>query len=242
MKRVVVTRSEGDVDRLAERLTLAGHLPVKLPLLAIEATQTSVAIGDIPVATTTVIYTSVNAVRYGFEKIAKAVGHEQLPTIAVGSKTRHELYNHGARAESPSREDSEGVLALLERLPQFPTHVLLVKGEGGRDLIETSLAPRGIHLSVIECYRRVWPDISESAFASAMSTKRVSVIHVASGETLIRLTNLCRAHGVDAVKTHYLVVPSQRVADQARELGWHSRIVADGAGDEALLEVLAGLT
>ena len=242
MKRVVVTRSVEDVDRLAERLTSDGHLPIKLPLLAIEPLQSSVDIDNLPPTTAVIIYTSVNAVRHGFEAISQAITNDGLVTIAVGAKTRDALGEEGVRAESPAREDSEGILAFLASLDQSPTHVVLVKGQGGRDLIETRLDRLGIHLSIIECYRRVWPDVSEANFLSAVSIESPSIIHVASGETLTRLTDLCWAHGVDALNTHALVVPSQRVADQARELGWQSRIVADGAGDKALLKAVADLS
>ena len=242
MKRVVVTRSAEDVDRLAEHLTAAGHLPVKLPLLAIQAIRTLPAIDDVPLATTVVIYTSVNAVRHGFELIPNAVTRDGFVTIAVGAKTRDALKKKAVHAESPAREDSEGILALLATLPLYPTHVILVKGEGGRDLIETSLGGLGIPLSIVECYRRVWPDIAEADFLSAVSVETPSVIHVASGETLTRLTDLCWVHGVEIFDVHTLVVPSQRVSDQARELGWQSRIVSDGAGDKALPEVVALLS
>ena len=241
MKRVVVTRSVEDVDRLAERLTSDGHLPVKLPLLAIEPLQSSVDIDNLPRTTTAIIYTSVNAVRHGFEAISRAITNDVLVTIAVGAKTRDALGKKGVSAESPAREDSEGVVDLLASLDQSPAQVVLVKGQGGRDLIETRLDRLGIHLTIIECYRRVWPDVPEANFLAAVSTESPSIIHVASGETLTRLTDLCWAHGVDALDAHTLVVPSQRVADQARELGWQSRIVADGAGDEALLEAVADL-
>lgn len=242
MKRVVVTRSVEDVDRLAERLTSHGHLPIKLPLLAIEPLQSSVDIDNLPSTSAVIIYTSVNAVRHGFEAISQATPNEGLLTIAVGAKTRDALGEKGVRAESPAREDSDGILAFLASLDQSPTNVVLVKGQGGRDLIETRLARLGIHLTIIECYRRIWPDVPEANFLSAVSIESPSIIHVASGETLTRLTDLCWAHGVDALDAHTLVVPSQRVADQARELGWQSRIVAEGAGDEALLKAVADLS
>ena len=242
MKRVVVTRSVEDVDRLAERLTSDGHLAVKLPLLAIEPLQSSLDIGNLPGSTTAIIYTSVNAVRHGFEAISGVTPNEGLVTIAVGAKTRDALGEKGVRAESPAREDSEGILAFLESFDQSPTHVVLVKGQGGRDLIETRLARLGIHLTIIECYRRIWPEVPEANFLSAVSIESPSIIHIASGETLTRLTDLCWVHGVDALDAHTLVLPSQRVANQARELGWQSRIVADGAGDEALLKAVADLS
>ena len=102
MKRVVVTRSVEDVDRLAERLTSDGHLAVKLPLLAIEPLQSSLDIGNLPGTTTVIIYTSVNAVRHGFEAISGVTPNEGLVTIAVGTKTRDALGEKGVRAESPA--------------------------------------------------------------------------------------------------------------------------------------------
>jgi uroporphyrinogen-III synthase len=118
VKRVVVTRSVEDVDRLAERLTSDGHLPIKLPLLAIEPLQSSVDIDNLPPTTTVIIYTSVNAVRHGFEAISQAITNDGLVTIAVGAKTRDALGEEGVRAESPVREDSEGILAFLASLNQ----------------------------------------------------------------------------------------------------------------------------
>lgn len=242
MKRIVVTRSADDVERLAKRLASAGYRPIKLPLLAIEATANVLHSGDTPLKTSSLIFTSVNSVRYGLPETARAIAEEGSTVLAVGSKTRDELLRNGIQAESPEREDSEGVLALLESLPQLPTHVLLVKGQGGRDLIESRVPRLGIELSTFECYRRVWPEIPKAVFTEALAPDQPSIIHLASGETLARLTDLCRAHQIDAQNTHVLVLPSQRVADQARELGWQSRIVATGAGDDALLSTLKELS
>ena len=90
MKRVVVTRSVEDVDRLAERLISEGYLPVKLPLLAIEAIQSSLDIDNLPRATTVIIFTSVNAVPHGIAANARAITEKGLVTIAEGAKSRDE--------------------------------------------------------------------------------------------------------------------------------------------------------
>lgn len=110
MTRVVVTRSAEDVDRLAERLAAAGHLPVKLPLLAIEPTHSLPAIDDVPLANTAVIYTSVNAVRHGFEEVAKAITGEGPAIIAVGAKTREELLKKGFAQNLPCEKTQRAYL------------------------------------------------------------------------------------------------------------------------------------
>ena len=106
MKRVVVTRSVEDVDRLAECLTSDGHLPIKLPLLAIEPLQSSVDVDNLPSTSAVIIYTSVNAVRHGFEATSQAITNDGFVTIAVGAKTRDALGEAGVRAESPADRKS----------------------------------------------------------------------------------------------------------------------------------------
>jgi hypothetical protein len=54
--------------------------------------------------------------------------------------------------------------------------------------------------------------------------------------------NFARFVGVSAHEKHTVILPSGRVESQARELGWQSRIVAAGASDDALLEVLSTLS
>ena len=70
MKRVVVTRSVEDVDRLAERLTSEG-ICHKAALAGYEPLQSSVDIDNLPRTTTAIIYTSVNAVRHGSKQSRK---------------------------------------------------------------------------------------------------------------------------------------------------------------------------
>ena len=76
----------------------------------------------------------------------------------------------------------------------------------------------------------------------ALESQEPRYIHVASGETLSRLEELCALCGVSAHEKHTVILPSGRVESQARELGWQSRIVAAGASDDALLEVLSTLS
>jgi uroporphyrinogen-III synthase len=166
--------------------------------------------------------------------------------LAIGRKTRELLTDQGIAANSPEREDSEGLLELLASTqsdsPELSNRIALIKGEGGRDLISTALTEQGLGVVEVNCYRRVWPSVSQSTVLHALESQEPRYIHVASGETLSRLEELCALYAVSVHDKHTIILPSGRVESQARELGWQSRIVAAGASDNALLEVLSTLS
>ena len=67
--------------------------------------------------------------------------------------------------------------------------------------------------------------------------RRLSAVTVHSGESLAALGELVEAH-LHELLTMPLVVPSERVAVQAQELGFLNVHNAGGAGDEMMLAAL----
>jgi uroporphyrinogen-III synthase len=104
--------------------------------MAIESTGVSWDTDSTPVATTIYIFTSVNAVRHGLSGMTQGSESSLVQVIAVGLRTRIALADAGIQASSPVREDSEGILELLEATYNMPTHAVIIKGEGGSRLPE----------------------------------------------------------------------------------------------------------
>lgn len=246
MTHVVLTRAEVDANRQLDLLSASGFAATALPLMAIEPVAIDASVAPDLADSDMVIFTSANAVTYGLGSIDAACRRVSTCVLAVGKKTKELLGDQGIDAESPEREDSEGLLALLGVMEsarsQSPNRIALVKGEGGRDLISSVLAERGFSVVEVNCYRRVWPPVSRSSVLAALKSQEPRCIHVASGETLSRLEELCDLYGVSVHDRHTLILPSDRVERQARELGWQSRIVAVGASDDALIAVLSTLS
>jgi len=243
---VVLTRAEPDTKRLLDLLSERGFGATALPLLKIEPLAIASAVEAELEHLDVVIFTSANAVTHGVSYVLSACHRASTKVLAVGRKTRELLTDQGIAANSPEREDSEGLLELLASTqsdsPELPNRIALIKGEGGRDLISTALTEQGLGVVEVNCYRRVWPSVSQSTVLHALESQEPRYIHVASGETLSRLEELCALCGVSVHDTHTIILPSGRVESQARELGWQSRIVAAGASDNALLEVLSTLS
>jgi uroporphyrinogen-III synthase len=253
---VVLTRAESDAKRQLDLLANRGFMATALPLLAIEPVAVAPAVETELENSSIFIFTSVNAVTHGLSHVVSACRNASTRSastlsastrvLAVGRKTRELLSDHGIDASSPDREDSEGLLELLNAMdngsPRSLNPIALIKGEGGRDLISSVLSQQGLSIVEVNCYRRIWPSVSRSTVSDALDSAEPRYIHVASGETLSRLEELCAVCGVNAHEKHTVILPSDRVENQARELGWQSRIVAAGASDDALLEVLSTLS
>jgi uroporphyrinogen-III synthase len=248
---VVLTRAESDAKRQLDLLANRGFMATALPLLAIEPVAVAPAVETELENSSIFIFTSVNAVTHGLSHVVSACRNASTRSastrvLAVGRKTRELLSDHGIDASSPDREDSEGLLELLNAMdngsPRSLNPIALIKGEGGRDLISSVLSQQGLSIVEVNCYRRIWPSVSRSTVSDALDSAEPRYIHVASGETLSRLEELCAVCGVNAHEKHTVILPSDRVENQARELGWQSRIVAAGASDDALLGVLSTLS
>ena len=246
MIHVVLTRAEPDAKRQLDLLSRKGFAATALPLLAIESVAVSSAVKAELENIDIIIFTSANAVSHGLSHLMSACHRTSTKVLAVGRKTRDLLNGQGIAASSPDREDSEGLLELLYAAKNVAPHslkrVALIKGEGGRDLISSVLSEQNLNVVEVNCYRRVWPPVSQNSVLQALESPGPRYIHVASGETLSRLEELCTVYGVSAHEKHTVILPSYRVENQARELGWQSRIVAVGASDDALLEVLSSLS
>ena len=86
------------------------------------------------------IFISANAVRFGLAALLpRLTDAPGIVTIAVGAKTRQCLAEQGIDAVMPDRPDSEGVLAMAELDASQVREVVIVKGEGGRELLATEL-------------------------------------------------------------------------------------------------------
>ena len=246
MTHVVLTRAESDAKRQLDLLSKRGFTATALPLLAIEPVIVASAVTAELEQADVVIFTSANAVTHGLNYVLDACRRKSTKVLAVGRKTRELLCDNGIDASSPDREDSEGLLELLASTgvdsPRLPNRIALIKGEGGRDLISSVLSEQGLSVVEVNCYRRVWPSVARRTVTDALDSPESRYIHVASGETLSRLEELCVLYGVSVHEKHTVILPSDRVENEARELGWQSRIVAAGASDDALLEVLSTLS
>ncbi len=238
----LVTRPAGQADDLLAGLRAQGFATLHWPMLAIEP------IDPLPGATRQrlldldrydhLLFVSANAALIGLQCIDDYWPQRpaQQQYWAVGASTARTLAAQGIRAGHPENDmSSEGLLA-MDGLAQLEgQRVAIIKGEGGRELLAKSLRERGATVDSIELYRR-----GPVAYDPASCRERIGrggplLILVSSGEGLEHLTRLLHPHEHTNLADATLVVPSPRVAEQARQLGWLHVERAENASDSAML-------
>jgi uroporphyrinogen III methyltransferase / synthase len=163
----------------------------------------------------------------------------QLKIAAVGAGTASALAEEKFTGViHPSEQwNSEGLLELPELQNPAGEKIVLVRGEGGRELLADTLAERGAQVTPLIAYRRVLPKVSVKNIVTLLRKHTLDAIVCTSGEGLQNLTILLAAEQQKLISVP-LVVISQRMQDQARELGFDSILLAKNASHDAIMAVL----
>jgi uncharacterized protein HemX/uroporphyrinogen-III synthase len=227
---ILVTRPAAQAERLAALLAACGARPIVFPAIEIEPLPEA-AMPSLE-GVHLVVFVSPSAAQVAAERIRAA----NVRVAAVGSGTRRELEAHGftdvvAPAEGA---DSEALLALPELQEVAGKRVLIVRGEGGREVLGESLAARGAQVDYFECYRRAAPRADPAALIAAWERGEVHAVTVSSTQALENLVSLL---GAARLAAKPLFVNHARVAQRAREAGVAQVLVA-GPGDEELVDGL----
>lgn len=245
--RVLVTRPAHQAQGQIEQLAALGAEPVPLPLLEIQEIDESEpdAFNSIKAKVldldlyTGVIFVSPNASRIGARWIDEY--WPQLPLgvqwLAIGAATAKTL----SALDIPAYHvtggfDSEALLAdpLLQQVAE--QRFLIMRGEGGRELLGDTLSARGARIDYADLYRRICPRYSAADIKSTIYTQRLSAILITSGEALYNLLELAGTEP-DLLSTE-LIVPSARIAEIAQARGFNRIRIADGPDDSSMIRAI----
>ncbi|WP_334079155.1 uroporphyrinogen-III synthase [Microbulbifer sp. M83] len=246
--RVLTTRPAHQSTDWCAELAAAGATVDSIPMLAIEPIDTGPAcqrIRDQVLDFDQVehaIFVSRNAVRLAFDWLDSY--WPQLPAgpryYAIGAATARDLESHDVTCSSAGGGmDSEALLALPALQRVEGERVLVFRGAGGRTLIGETLRERGARVDYCELYHRTLPGAAAGELAGYSVQPDAITVH--SGETLDNLAHCIRTSGRDALYRAALVCPSERVAEQARALGFQHATAAANAGDRAMLAALRAI-
>ncbi|EOD56640.1 uroporphyrinogen-III synthase [Aeromonas molluscorum] len=158
--------------------------------------------------------------------------------FAVGDTSAAAFAELGIRAASPADPRSEGLLALSELQQVAGKRILILRGNGGRDLIARTLASRGALVHYCCTYERHYPALDGSALTREWQAAGIDSLLITSGELLQRLQTLVPEDAHPWLHGCQLVVPSPRVAEMAEGLGFLHITIAQGAANQALLAAL----
>ena len=256
---VVITRPLAQAQALAARVRSLGRPVVLLPLLEIHRLDDQSALratlAELP-AYAMVAFVSPNAIDAAFAHIGQWPPAVTLAVLGEGSRLA--LAAHGVTPDTatiispadPDQSDSENLLRNLDLASLAGRRVLIVRGEGGRELLADGLRAAGAAVTQVAAYRRCVPALTP-AIAGVLRQLLAGENDwiVTSSEALRGLMALLEALEAQAggttpaasfvakMQQQHLIVPHGRIAETARSLGL-TRLTLTGSGDERLLAAL----
>lgn len=243
--RLLLTRPAEESAALANALATAGVFSSSLPLLAIEPLVLSDSQRDVIAHLDrycAVIVVSKPAARLGLEQVNQC--WPQPPAqkwFSVGAATAQILAEHGLDVSYPlSADDSEALLALpafTQAVACNEPKVLIVRGEGGREMLADRLRSLGAQVDYLELYRRTLPSYPAQILPQRVKAERLNALVVSSGQGFAHLQQLA-GDAWPQLSGMTLFVPSPRVAQIARDAGAKNVVDCRGASAAALLAAL----
>jgi uroporphyrinogen-III synthase len=237
-KGILVTRAAHQAEGLVARILACQGKVVCFPALEITPCEQPGPARELLFQTWDfILFVSPNAVTHALKLLSGNRLHASLG--AVGQATAEVLRHNGYSIEliPGDRYDSEGLLLLPQLQDISGKKVLIVRGEGGRAHLGDRLQARGAEVGYAEVYRRVRPQ-SDPGPLLAQWPDRIDLVSATSVEVLENLTLMLGSAGWPLLRHTPLLVISQRMRDVAETMGFETVIMAEGAGDDAIISAI----
>jgi uroporphyrinogen-III synthase len=261
---VLVTRPEHQAENLSRLIEQQGGIAVRFPSLEIvpkdDAGRIKSTLANLD-KFQWVIFISANAVNFALKansgKIARIIplcppfskGGDKYPPFekggqggfaAVGQATAQAMKMAGLPVDLVPEQgyNSEALLAMPLLQQVEGQKFLIVRGEGGREQLATTLRSRGAEVDYLEVYKRVIPKIDSLPVAELLEQQRLDVITVTSAEALQNLGLMLGEKNKKLLSIIPLVVVSDRIRCIAADMGFNRIAVTDSPIDAAILDTV----
>ncbi|HYW04159.1 MAG TPA: uroporphyrinogen-III synthase [Gammaproteobacteria bacterium] len=242
---VMVTRPARQAGGLCRAIEAAGGRALSLPGVEIaaprdpaDARRHLASAGEYD----WLIFVSRNAVSEAAPLLGTPLAELAPRVAAVGRGTAAALERVGCEpAVRPAA--GGGSEALLEHPALRSVRgraVLIVRGEGGRELLARTLAARGARVDYAEVYRRRRPRASRQRLETLLAGGMPQVVTATSAAILENLVAMFPAGSLrESLLAAQLVVVSERMIKMARTLGFRRPpLLADAPSDDALVAAI----
>ena len=239
--RVLVTRPAGQHEELAAAIEAAGGHSIVFPVIEIAPRSPQEVAADLArlADPDIVVFVSRNAVEHGLawsgDGAIAAVGPATAAAIEAAARV--------VDIRPESGFDSESLLAEPSLRDVHGKTVRIIRGNGGRELLATTLRERGATVDYLEVYARRIPEYPEARIADVvkqLESGEIDVVTVMSVESLGNLLALLPASCHGALAKTRLVTPAARVLKELRDrLPGCSALLADGPGSDEIVRAIA---
>lgn len=239
---VLVTRPGKDGEALCQLLQQRNIDSFHHPLIELKQGKDCALLANALYECDIVIAVSQYAVQWAWQTLQQQniPFPSQITYFAIGNKTAQLLQQYSAKdVISPQISDSEHLLDLPALKLVKNKRILILRGNGGRELIQQTLQQRGARVEYNEVYRRVQLPISKHNTWKQWKMHGVSHLVITSGEQLAFFMSQVPKPYLSWVTQLTLYVPSLRIYQQAEEFGFSHIINTGSAANPVLLDYLS---
>lgn len=245
-KFIMITRPTHQAGQLAQGIKAAGGKPFLCPtleILPVELKQKDKNIIQHISNYDIIIFISPNAIEYGFNHILAITElPEQILLATIGQSSAKILNNKIGKYPDIVPEEnfnSEGLLATKSMLNAENKHILIVRGNTGRDHLKQTLEQRGAKVDYLCTYQRIKPKTVTSDLEQYLQNKLIAAIVITSGESLKNLVKMVPEKIRNIVFETPLILINNRLLDIAKNFGFTGQLyVTKTASDEAIIKTL----
>ncbi|MBI5921395.1 MAG: uroporphyrinogen-III synthase [Betaproteobacteria bacterium] len=239
-RHLVVTRPAAQAGHLAAEIERLGGHAVLFPVLEIQDVEDTQPLRDLAQrldAVDLAVFVSPNAAHKALSVIcAQRSWPEHLPVAVMGAGSAREVARFGIRnvIAPTQRHDSEALLELPQMQAMAGKRVVILRGDGGRELLGDTLTAHGAAVEFVTCYRRGKPDLDAAPLLQLWASRQLDAITVTSSEGLRNFFEMIGSAGQAALRNTPLFATHQRIIEAGRALGLQC-LLPTAAGDEGLL-------
>ena len=239
-RRIVVTRPAEQAGNMCAALVERGAVPLRFPVLAIAPIDDVTPLLDAAIQLERyqlVVFVSPNAVEHA---LAVMLRSRRWPdgvfAGAMGRSSEAALERFGvARVISPrDRFDSEALLEDPRLQDVRGWNVLILRGDGGRELLADQLKARGATVDLLTCYRRSLPHSDPAPLLRYWAGHTLDAVTLTSSEGVRHFATLIGHMGLAYWRKTPTFVSHARIAEVAHAYGLLHLIQTDAA-DAGLL-------
>jgi uroporphyrinogen-III synthase len=248
---VVITRPLAQAVGLAERVIASGRQAEIFPLLEIhplaDPKPLHVALSNLT-RYALVAFVSPNAIDAAFAHISSWPSGIAIAVMGEGSKTAlaaHGVTDANATIISPrntDRRDSETLLESLDINTLHGREILIIRGDGGRELLADRLREQGFAVTQVTAYTRCAPTLTNACREQLLRLLEGKNDWIVTSSEALRIlvdmvVRVGKADSVAKMQQQRIIVPHVRIAETAQKAGFLD-VLLTGSGDERLLAAL----
>ncbi|GAD90725.1 uroporphyrinogen-III synthase [Vibrio halioticoli NBRC 102217] len=241
--KALIVRPQPAAQELYRALKNLGVASECCPVVSFQSSHLAASSLEFLVKCDIIIAVSQPAVRFTHQALIQHNNpwSQRARYLAVGSKTASCLQQLTQQPTlSPTSEDSEGLLELLATYDLKGKKVAILRGDSGRELLFARLQQLGAETAYIESYARHWTNFDAEVQVKHWQSTGIDHLIVTSFEQLKFFTQQIPTHSKNWLHSLELIVPSERVAQLALQLGFTQVRNINGASNQAIINSIQG--